>query len=128
MFKCFREITEHDKSISRPSFDAQLLDLQSFALALSIHWMLCYQSAPGDVQGTRFCGHEKGASWEEIWHEIYASKRTHKYSKHDKDSWWHTNWLDRQAVSWCVRYVTWLQWMRETERQGGRLFQFSSGF
>ena len=23
--------------------------------------MLCYQSAPGDVQGTRFCGHEKGA-------------------------------------------------------------------
>ena len=43
--------------------------------------MVCYQSAPGAAQGMRFCGHETGASWVESWHEIYAGKRTQKYSK-----------------------------------------------
>ena len=42
---------------------------------LSIHWMVCYQSVPGGVQGMRFCGHERDASSEESWHEIHAGKK-----------------------------------------------------
>ena len=65
-----------------------------YVLALSVYWVVCYQSVPGGVQGMRFLGHERGASWEESWHEIYAGKCTQKYSKHDKERWWHTNSLD----------------------------------
>ena len=65
-----------------------------YVLALSVYWVVCYQSVPGGVQGMRFRGHERGASWEESWHEIYAGKCTQKYSKHDKVRWWHTNSLD----------------------------------
>ena len=43
-------------------------------LALSVYWMVCYQSGQGGVQGMRFRGHERGTSWEESWHEIYAGK------------------------------------------------------
>ena len=56
-------------------------------------WMVCYQSNLGSVQGMRFCGLERGSSWEEIWHEIYAGKPNQKYSKDDKERCWHTNWL-----------------------------------
>ena len=52
------------------------------------------QSVPAGMQGIRFCGHKRDASWEESWHEIYAGKLTQKYSKNDKERWWHTNWLD----------------------------------
>ena len=65
-----------------------------YVLALSIYWMVYYQSFPGGVQGMGLCGHERGGSWEESWHEIYAGKCTQKYSKHDKERWWHTNSLD----------------------------------
>ena len=65
-----------------------------YVLALSVYWMVCYQSVPGGVQGMRFRGHERGASWEESWHERYAGKCTQKYSKHDNEKWWHTNTLD----------------------------------
>ena len=88
-----------------------------YVLALSVYWMVYYQSFPGGVQGMRLCGHERGSSWEESWHEIYASKCTQKYSKHDKEKWWHTNSLDWYEMSWCVRYVTWLQWRKENVRQ-----------
>ena len=63
-------------------------------LALSIYWRVCYQPVPGGVQGMRFLGHDRGASWEESWSEIYAGKCTQKYSNHDKERWWHTNSLD----------------------------------
>lgn len=33
---------KHNRSISLPSFDGQLLELQSYALALSIQSMVCY--------------------------------------------------------------------------------------
>ena len=65
-----------------------------YVLVLSVYWMACYQPVPGSVQGMRFCGHERDASWEENWHEIYAGKCTQKYSKHDKNKWWYTNSLD----------------------------------
>ena len=65
-----------------------------YVLALSVYWMVCYQSVPGGVEGMRFRGQERDTSWEEWWHEIYAGKRTQKYSKHDKERWWHTNSLD----------------------------------
>ena len=65
-----------------------------YVLVLSVYWMACYQPVPGSVQDMRFCGHERGASWEENWHEIYAGKCTQKYSKHDKKKWWYTNSLD----------------------------------
>ena len=47
-----------------------------YVLVLSALWLVCYQSVPGGVHGMRSCGHEKAASWEESWHEIYAGKRT----------------------------------------------------
>ena len=47
-------------------------------LALSVCWMVCYQSVPGVAHGTRSYGHERVASWKESWHEIYAGKRTQK--------------------------------------------------
>ena len=48
--------------------------------------MVCsYQSTPGEVQGMRPCGHDIGASWDESWDDIYAGKRTQKYSKNDKE-------------------------------------------
>ena len=28
----------------------------------------------------KFCGHDRGTSWGECWHEMYASKRAQKYS------------------------------------------------
>ena len=56
-----------------------------YMLALSVYWVVCYQSVPGGVQGMRFRGHERGASWEESWHEIYAGKCNQKYSKHDRE-------------------------------------------
>ena len=37
VFKCFGQITEPEGTISPLSFDEQLLDLQSYILALSIH-------------------------------------------------------------------------------------------
>ena len=76
----------------------------SYVLALSVYWVVCYQSVPGGVQGMRFRGHERGASCEESWHEIDAGKCNQKYSKHYKERWWHTNTLDWQEMSWwCVR-------------------------
>ena len=48
--------------------------------------MVSYQSVPGGVRGIRFCGHEKGACWEESWHEMYPGEGTQKYSKDDKES------------------------------------------
>ena len=99
-----------------------------YVSALEAYWMVCYQSVPGVVQGMRSCGHERGASSVESWHEIYAGKLTQKYSKHDKERCWHTNSLDWQAMSWCVRYMTWLQWRREKTRQDEILFWFKSGF
>ena len=66
------------------SFDGQLPDLQSYVLALSVHEMFCYPSVPRGVQGMRFCGHEKGASWKESWHEMYAGKHIQKHSEDDK--------------------------------------------
>ena len=65
-----------------------------YVLALSVYWMACYQPVPGSVQGMRLCGHERDASWEENWHEIYAGKCTQKHNKHDKNKWWYTNSLD----------------------------------
>ena len=65
-----------------------------YVLALSVFWMACYQSVPGGVQNMKFCDRERGTSWEENWHEIYAGKCTQKYSKHDKKKWWYTNSLD----------------------------------
>ena len=65
-----------------------------YVLVLSGYCGVCYQSVPGGVQGMRFRGHERGVSWEESWHEIYASKCTQKYSKHDKERCWYTNSLD----------------------------------
>ena len=65
-----------------------------FVLALSVYWMVCYQSVPGGMQGMRFRGHDRGASREESWHEIYAGKCTEKHSKDDKERWWHTNSSD----------------------------------
>ena len=56
-----------------------------YVLALSVYWMVCYQSGQGGVQGMRFRGHERGTSWEESWHEIYEGKYTEKYSKYDKE-------------------------------------------
>ena len=70
--------------ISSPSSDGQLPKLQSYALALWIHWMVCHQSVLVCVQGMRFCGHEGGASWEQSWHATYVGKRTQKYSKDDE--------------------------------------------
>ena len=99
-----------------------------YVLALSVYWVVCYQSVPGGVQGMRFRGHERGAFWEESRHEIYAGKCTQKYSKHDKERRWHTNSLDWLEMSWWFRYVTWLQWRRENVRQGERLFWFKSSF
>ena len=36
-----------------------------YVLTLSVYWMVCYQSVPGSVQGMRFRGHERSATWEE---------------------------------------------------------------
>ena len=41
-----------------------------YVLALSVYWMFYYQSFSGGVQGMRLCGHLRGGSWEESWHEI----------------------------------------------------------
>ena len=43
--------------------------------------MACYQSVPDSV-ATR----DVPLSWEESWHEMYAAKRTQKYSKDDKET------------------------------------------
>ena len=57
-----------------------------YVLALLVYWMACYQSVPGSVQCMRFYGHERGASWEENWHEIYAGKCTQKIASMTKRS------------------------------------------
>ena len=41
-----------------------------YVLALSVYWMVCCQSIPGDMHGMRSCGHEWVTSLEENWHEI----------------------------------------------------------
>ena len=49
--------------------------------------MVCYQSVPGGVRDMRFCGNERGACvLRKSWHEMYAAKRTQKYSKDDKET------------------------------------------
>ena len=48
--------------------------------------MVCYESVADGVRDMRFCGHERGTSWEESLHEMYAGKRTQKYSKNDKET------------------------------------------
>ena len=45
-----------------------------YVLALSVYWMVCYQSVPGVVHGMKSCGHERVASWEGSWHEIYTKR------------------------------------------------------
>ena len=92
-FKYFRLIAECERSISRTSFNGNGPSYL-YMLALSVYWMVCYQSVPGRVHGMRFCGYETSASWEENWNRIYAGIRTQKYSKHDKEKSSYTNSLD----------------------------------
>ena len=54
--------------------------------------MVCYYSVSGIELDIGFC-HERTASGEQSWPEMYASKHTQKCNKNGENRWWDTNWL-----------------------------------
>ena len=49
LFKCFRQIAECERSISPTSFNRNGPTCL-YMLALSVYWMVCYQTVPGGAQ------------------------------------------------------------------------------
>ena len=49
LFKCFRQNAECERSISPTSFNRNGPTCL-YMLALSVYWMVCYQTVPGGVQ------------------------------------------------------------------------------
>ena len=86
VFKCFSYIIEREGSISPSSFDGQLPNFSFMPWPYkSTEWFVIspFQVVCGtwDSVATR----EVPVSWEESWHEMYAAKRTQKYSMDDKE-------------------------------------------
>ena len=84
LFWSSRHITDCDGRISTPNFDP------TFSYMLwpyqSTKWfvIISFQVVCGtrDFVATR----QELVSWEDSWHEMYAGKRTQKYSKDDKET------------------------------------------
>ena len=69
-FKCFDYNVEFEGNVSPSSFDKQLPDLKVHVLSLSTQWMVCYQSAPGDVAGMKSCRCGGQAPEKECWPKV----------------------------------------------------------
>ena len=76
---------EHEWGISPPSFNEQLANIKSHALALSTQWMIFYQFVPDGVAGTRSCSRRGQVPGEDCWLEICCNSNNNNDNNNNND-------------------------------------------